>query len=351
LKPLASVLNDVARAKKRKAGEPLEDTWYRPEKWGGHLRGVIEDELHKLKRLRAALNNQHTESSKFMRDTQVALSKERILEVCDLDVNKGNEKLQLIKKAICHPDTQNTAVCEWIVMCPELPAALRKEGHFKDAVILELFGAGFEAFEKKGYTVEERTSMLMARNDLIASLYGNRLFDPDLAGDGHVAGLTRQMLLAMHYNGDCRSILLELYPQLSEDGALCEQSLGSNGCETFFSVMQNHIGYDPPPHVALAALLNIIRRNNMLTDPDAPNLPMSCAKRYPHKKHMETASIHSDPNQREVEMAFALSEVIRTTRKRGSTARDVNVSRVLRGQVIDGTVACNNNDDDDDDDA
>ena len=48
-------------------------------------------------------------------------------------------------------------------------------------------------------------------------------------------------------------------------------------------------------------------------------------------------------------MAFALSEVIRTTRKRGSTARDVNVSRVLRGQVIDGTVARNNNDDDDDD--
>jgi len=52
------------------------------------------------------------------------------------------------------------------------------------------------------------------------------MFDPATASHGHVAGLSRELILAWRYNGDARTQSLTIHPESKEK--LVEKTLGSN---------------------------------------------------------------------------------------------------------------------------
>jgi hypothetical protein len=176
---LSVAMMDQRRMHLKQRHDPidLDQRWYQPKARLGHLRAVIEDELHKLKRLRAAINSQREHAVDSDDAKAVVVSRHRILEVC---ASVGPE-LDSVKKALLHPDTQNTAVCEHLAMDALLQEKLRAAGYEKDALVLKLIGEGFAAFEHCGSTTEERMQKLSARRDLLVSLYGHRIYHPYMA--------------------------------------------------------------------------------------------------------------------------------------------------------------------------
>jgi len=261
--------------------------------------------------------------------TAVVISRHRILDMCE-NYGEKHPELQLVKKCMSHPDKQNTAVCEWIVMCNELQECLQKEGFHKDAYALEVFAGGFKAFEKKGYSTEQRTAMIKKRTEYVDSLLGNRVYDPMLANQSHVAGMSSLLLQALRYNGDGRIAILEEFPDLIH--TLCEQALGSNGVELQFSSLREHSGYEPDPQTAVRHLTTMVRMAALRTDPDSSiSLYQSRSRNYPIQKLMKEESKWRDPSQQDNEYKFAQAEASRITRGRGDIARATNKAAVLAG--------------------
>jgi len=237
-----------------------------------------------------------------------------------------------LKKALLHPDTQNTAVCEHLAMDALLQEKLRAAGYEKDALVLKLIGEGFAAFEHCGSTTEERMQKLSARRDLLVSLYGHRIYHLYMAEQSHVAGLPKGLLRAWVFNADAHQALVERHPALS-DLPLCEQALGSNACEVVFGILHQHQGYEQPTVETRRSMQTVLRKQNMVTDGNCPiSMEANSKSRYPVRKRQQRPTewispVDDSKTQKQLRQASTTA-----TRKRHNAPRESNKAKVLAGQ-------------------
>lgn len=106
---------------------------------------------------------------------------------------------------------------------------------------------------------------------------------PKHASHGHVAGFSRDLLLAWHYNRDNRTAILERHPGLKH--VLNERCLGTNTVEMVFSMVVYQAQSKPKGENFIAILRNICRRMAMKRDPNNPfSIPVGRKRRYSSQK-------------------------------------------------------------------
>jgi hypothetical protein len=88
-------------------------------------------------------------------------------------------------------------------------------------------------------------------------VFGSSLFDVSAMQRGkHRCGITRDLLLVWAMNGDARSCLMDMLPEIR--GVLCELSLGTDGLETIFGELVRRAGYKPTYERALAYMQTVL---------------------------------------------------------------------------------------------
>ena len=278
---LAVSFNDEERVRLKRKGIDLDENFNDPKSTQGHGRFLFEDTLHKAKRIRCGVKNQasHDVGSEIAKG--LALSRSVLLDTCD----KHADHLQDIRHAILHPDSMNTAVCELMLRSEPLRKCLIEEGHVKEAEILKILGGAFIAFEQSGLDAATRDRLIQRQSDLVSGLFNNRLLDPVMAKDSHVAGMSRQLLYALRCNGDARKALMARYPELN----ICEQTLSSNECENLFSIINCHArqgGHHPGGEKTSRLMETVVRKQSIIRNQEEHGITIGVSNSNPYPQRM-----------------------------------------------------------------
>lgn len=131
--------------------------------------------------------------------------------------SSGDADLAYVAKVLSpNADDQNVPMVQALFCDKKLRAWLSKEGHHRDAAVLEALGDAHAAWDMSGLTAEWRDGALQRLSNMLVQAFGRRLTHVSGAASSRpVGGMPRDLLMALAGNGDVRRQLLLLFPWLS----------------------------------------------------------------------------------------------------------------------------------------
>jgi len=144
--------------------------------------------------------------------SQLLINRDHLLEAIELDPANLRHFTAILAPSA---DSQNVVIVEEALNNIHLRAALRKLGHWRPAVALEVLGDGHMAYDAPGLTLAQRTARLDKEAHMLKVVLGGRMGRVSgLTSDKPVGGLTRDQTLALLSNIENRSALLKCFPDL-----------------------------------------------------------------------------------------------------------------------------------------
>ena len=63
---------------------------------------------------------------------------------------QNDPTLKSVRDALVHPDSQDSAVCDWLLFSEHFRNKILEKGYFKEAYVIAVIGGGYYAFEGDG---------------------------------------------------------------------------------------------------------------------------------------------------------------------------------------------------------